>query len=288
MEFWLNKANEQDYIPAKFALGELYCFGYVSEKKKIEYINEYILPVAEQGYAEAQIYLGKFYIAQKDIQKGIEWYTKAAENENIEAQNYLANAYFYGDKVAKDYDKAFYWFKKATKSHFCGNFVDYGDSLYHLGLSYLYGLGVGANQEKAVKLFTLASKHKNPKADFCLSLCYENGLGVNQDYEKAFKSYLESANKGVAYSQSQLGSCYENGYGVVKDYKKAFEWYTKAANQGETMAQGHLGEFYEKGYYVTKNIVKAVELYTKASWHEDADRLRRLYNLPADNRKYYI
>jgi uncharacterized protein len=66
---------------------------------------------------KAQTNLGKYYYdIEKDYIKAVEWYTKAAEQGNADAQNNLGNRYYNGEGVEKNYEKAVEWFTKAAEA----------------------------------------------------------------------------------------------------------------------------------------------------------------------------
>ena len=77
-----------------------------------------ILPLAEQGNARAQFWLGVMYNHAKgvpqDYRQAISWYRKAADQGLAEAQYGLGRMYDYGLGVSEDDGQAVYWFRKAA------------------------------------------------------------------------------------------------------------------------------------------------------------------------------
>ena len=71
-------------------------------------------PLAEQGDALAQFYLGESYFngrgVPQDFARAIEWYTKAAQQGQMEAQEVLGGIYFFGKGVPVDYGLAAKWY----------------------------------------------------------------------------------------------------------------------------------------------------------------------------------
>ena len=54
-----------------------------------------------------------------DLTEAAKWYGMAAENENAEAQFYMANAYSAGTGVKQDDEKAANWYRQAAEQgHF--------------------------------------------------------------------------------------------------------------------------------------------------------------------------
>ena len=72
---------------------------------------------AERGNANAQYNLGYCYnnpvpYIEHDLEKSVYWYTKAAEQGDPIAMNYLGEMYSEGEGIPKDPEKAEYWQKK--------------------------------------------------------------------------------------------------------------------------------------------------------------------------------
>lgn len=74
---------------------------------------------------------------------------KLIELDDPNELNKLAECYFSGNDVEKDYNKAFGLYEKGAK---LGN--EYG--MYNLGKCYRRGLGVEQNYNKAIELYTKA------------------------------------------------------------------------------------------------------------------------------------
>lgn len=76
---------------------------------------------AEQGDAEAQFQLGRYYdnidgtAAERDIVKAVEWYRRAAVQGHAKAQNNLASCYYHGEGVPENLVEALKWFAIAAK-----------------------------------------------------------------------------------------------------------------------------------------------------------------------------
>ncbi|MCM1044218.1 MAG: sel1 repeat family protein [Candidatus Gastranaerophilales bacterium] len=74
---------------------------------------------AEQGYAEAQYYLGLMYDdgkgVERDSAQAAEWYRKAAEQGIAAAQSNLGTMYETGDGVQTDHGLAEKWYRLAAE-----------------------------------------------------------------------------------------------------------------------------------------------------------------------------
>ena len=76
-------------------------------------------PLAEQGNAWAQSYLGVAYRdgkgVRQDYEEALKWFRKAAEQENDSAQSDLGLMYATGRGVPQDYQTALKWYRKAAE-----------------------------------------------------------------------------------------------------------------------------------------------------------------------------
>ncbi|PKK58714.1 HCP-like protein [Rhizophagus irregularis] len=112
--------------------------------------------------------------------------------------------------------------------------------IFFRGFLYYNGIIIiDKDEDKALRLFSKASKDNYPIAQFYLGKLYK-------DSKKAFYWYQKSAENGSKLAQFYLGKCYENGNGIEKDYDKSIEWFEKSASQGYIITQLLLGILYEK------------------------------------------
>jgi TPR repeat protein len=111
-------------------------------------------PLAEQGDAGAQSYLGSMYLKGKgvpeDHAEAVTWYRKAAEQGNAIAQMNLGSMYAKGKGVAQDFVEAVKWYRAAAE---LGN----ADALTNLGVMYSNGYGVPQDYVLAHMWFNLAA-----------------------------------------------------------------------------------------------------------------------------------
>lgn len=82
---------------------------------------EHLRPLAEQGNAVAQYYLGVMFatgrgVAQSD-QEAVAWFRRAAEQDNLAALNSMGFMYLSGRGVPQNDRKARAWFRRATEKY---------------------------------------------------------------------------------------------------------------------------------------------------------------------------
>lgn len=145
--------------------------------------------LAEQGDARAQQALAWMYYEgqgrQKDYEKAVFWYRKAADQGNVTAQINLAQMYAYGKGVAQDFSKAARWWEKLAEQ---------GDSKSQSALAGLYFQGAGVKQDiaKALLLWGEAAKQGIVDAQRNLGLLYGKGQGITQNDVQAY-AWLNAA-----------------------------------------------------------------------------------------------
>jgi len=83
------------------------------EKEDYAIAFKELKPLAEQGDAEAQNYLGFMYSngqgVTQDYRAAVKWYKLAAEQGEAHAQGNLGTMYYYGRGVTQDYTRALMW-----------------------------------------------------------------------------------------------------------------------------------------------------------------------------------
>ena len=255
----------------------------------------------------AQFCLGFMYKHGKgvlpDLQRAIEWYTKAAEQGYAFAQNDLGVTLVrIEEKIATInsqiekgafVSKALEWFEKAAEQD--NPTVQYNIAAMHfIESSYHFS----ENSKEANELSQMgvswckkAVKHDYPPAQNELARIYLLGLhGVNQNLEKAMELYLKAAmsinewktlyKNGYVLAQHSLGAIYAEGIEVKQNYKKALKWYRKAAAQGHAKSQFSLGLLYYRGNGVNRDLKASANWYQKAAEQGDAEaqtNLARMY-----------
>ncbi len=213
-------------------------------------------------------YLGSCYLkgngVEKDEKEAFQWFLKAADQGNAEAQNNVGICYLKGDGVEKDEKEAFQWFLKAAEQRDA-------EAQYNVGACYLKGDGVEKDEKNAFQWFLKAAEQELAKAQNNVGTCYSNGDGVEKDEKEAFQWFLKAAEQKLAVAQYNVGICYLNGGGVEKDEKEAFQWFLKAAEQELAKAQNNVGACYLKGDGVEKDEKNAFQWFLKATEQELAE-----------------
>ena len=187
------------------------------------------LQEAKQGNSSAQFDVGSMYNngrgVSPDRDKAIEWYNKAAAQDNQKAVSRL--------KLLQANEERF---RKELTSEENGN----KESQYKIGNMYTEGIGTNIDLVKAAEAYELSARQGYVKAEYKLGLVYYEGTGVETNKKTAYKWFKQAAEKGYPAAQYYLGKMYASGEGVKHDYAVSLEWYTKAVDGGFNQARSEM------------------------------------------------
>jgi protein-S-isoprenylcysteine O-methyltransferase Ste14 len=190
-----------------------------------------------------------------------------AEQGDAKAEQDLANMYYFGRGVPKNYAVASRWCRRAADQ-------GYARAEYDLARLYLQGEGVPKDDAEALRWYRKAADQGYAHADNGLAFMYSHGRGVQQDYAEALRWYRKAADQGDAFAQYELGYMYHHGYGVSPDYAEAARWYRKAADRGDAHAEAGIGFLYYYGYGVPQDRAEGRRWIRKAADQGDDYALR--------------
>jgi TPR repeat protein len=105
-----------------------------------------------------------------DYINDVNWYRKAAEQGNANAQCKLGIMYAKGEGIGKDEKKAVEWYWKSAEQ---GN----ADAQYNLGFMYSKGRGIGKNDKKAVAWYKKSAEQGDAKAKRALARLLQSKPG---------------------------------------------------------------------------------------------------------------
>lgn len=254
----LSLYTKQNIAKAEFIIGSLY---YVMDNPLA---LQWFMRSAQFGNSDSQFNTGLSYEygvlgREKDMDKAISWYTKAAENGQRGALLNMGAIYYNGQGVAFDFDRALYYFTWAADKGDTQAMVNLGNiynegryikrdpemaianwmdaaqrgeiSCYALiGKMYYQGDGVRRNLKTALTYFQQGADDAD--CQYHIALYHYYGLGgIKKNYQMALELFTsiesETKSKECCY---MLGECYRLGRGVKKDNQQAANWYINARN----------------------------------------------------------
>ena len=183
-----------------------------------------------------------------------------AEANDVQAIFEVAKAYYIGDGVEENNDKAFELFSKVVALD-----PNFPDVYSRIGRCYEKGWGTAQDLKKAVDAYTTGANLNSAGCHYYLALAYENGTGVAQDEQKAIQHYKIAADLGDTDSMVEMGHRYRAGNGVEKDDVIATEYYRKAAEKDDSNGVYQLARAYYDGLGVEKDVPRSTQLWEKSA-----------------------
>ena len=220
-------------------LGYAYDFG-VGTSLNIKEAMKYYEMAAKQNNAIGMTNLADLYIQENKLKKAKPLLVKAAEKEYGYAQYLLAMNFFYYKH--ENNKEALHWLERAA-----GNDEPY--ALYQLGLYY----SEANDLAKAIKYYQRAAELNNADALLELSYIYGEGIGVEQDDDKALFFLKKAAESGNQEVLDELAAMALSGEGNM-DAKEAEYWIKKAGYTEEMLKE--LDKLQEKSLDMFKKMQK--------------------------------
>jgi len=182
---------------------------------------------ANEGNGEAQYDVGTMYQNGRGVKASraaaVEWFTRAAAQENPQAINRL--------KLMNENEARF---RKTLAEAERGT----SESQYELGNMYTKGIGVDVDYQQAIATYEKSAAQGFEKAAYKLGLIYFEGSGVPSNMRTAFRWFRSAAENNYPAAQYYLGKMYAAGQGTAKDNALALEWLGKAVDGGFDQARG--------------------------------------------------
>ncbi|MBF0255134.1 MAG: SEL1-like repeat protein [Gammaproteobacteria bacterium] len=138
----------QGQVEGQFGLYAYLRMGQLEQVTEAEAV-EWLLKAAHQGMAIAQYQLGLVYFeglhgVAEDRVQAMDWFRRAALQDNADAAYYMAKGYRDGLGVPKNLTETLAWTERAAR-------LGHPQSAYNLGLHYFLGEGVAKDRLTALK-----------------------------------------------------------------------------------------------------------------------------------------
>ncbi|MGG9999890.1 tetratricopeptide repeat protein [Pseudovibrio ascidiaceicola] len=164
-----------------------------------------------------------------------------AEQGDADAQYQLGRAFWAGEGVALNYEKAFYWLTKANEQ-------EHVDARVPLATMYERGYHVFADYKRAAELYFEASQQGDDWALAQLATMYISGEGVKKDVNYGLKLLHQLADLEHYAALVYLGDYAEEGLeGIAPDYEQAAEYFERARDAGSNIAASRLADMIYAG-----------------------------------------
>jgi len=153
-----------------------------------------------------------------------------ADQGNAEAQYYVGSMYATGRGLPQSYTEGARWIRRSAEQGFA-------QAEYDLGVMYRDGVGVARDDAETVRWYRRAAEQGFIYAQHNLGLRYASGQGVARDDVAAAEWFRKAAARGYAASQYQLALLYEQGRGVPRNLVEAYKWISLAAQKVQGSAR---------------------------------------------------
>lgn len=203
-------------------------------------INLFLVVSVMAQTPEEMYQKGKSAYDQKDYSDAVAWFRKAAEQGLADAQVYLGVCYSQGLGCEQDEDKAILWFQKAA-----GQGDVWGQ--FNLGVCYQNKSEIGdedqiKNALQSEYWYVLAAKQNHSRAQSVLASMYEVDCRVNggnwfQACEKVEFWYRKAAENGDGYAQMWMGC---DAF-ARQQYDEAVKWFAMAGKNGTRPFNSYYG-----------------------------------------------
>ena len=153
----------------------------------------------------------RFFVGiMPDPSKSVFWYRRAAEQGYAEAEIFLSLSYAGGIGVQRDDVQVVRWMRRAAEH---GS----ADGQMMLGRMFDKGYnGVVRDDVQAVKWYRAAAESGQVVAQRLLGECYASGRGVQQDDLQAVAWYKKASDQGDVEAQKHLRETRAQGRGVAR------------------------------------------------------------------------
>jgi len=220
---------------------------------------EIFKPMAEQGNAVAQLYLGFMYRdgdgVNKNVSEGIKWLLKAAKQGNEMAQYNLGEMYLDNKNAAE----GLYWLRKVAETGEDFSF----SAIESLAERYKEGDGVKQDVFEAARWLQKGVDQDPGYAAYNLARIYFDGEGTKQDYVEAAKWFHIAAENNFANSHYNIGQMYLKGLGVTQSDSEAAKWFCIGA-KADPDCKTAFADLFKKGVEVSESECDLVAQYKKA------------------------
>lgn len=183
---------------------------------------------------------GKYVAARKHL-------NKAHEKGHMVAAWYLGHIYQQGRGVKKNEALAFKLYREVALAYEPDMPIDkrmiYVDARVRVADVYREGSSAAKVQKdpnRALRLYSDASSHGHPGADYGLGVIYLKGLGIRKNPRRALRWLSIAARKRYAPAEALLGDLYWQGMYVPKDQARAVTWYLLARETANPVVHRHI------------------------------------------------
>lgn len=236
---------------------------------------------AESGDLEAQLkyafFLQEGVFGPKNLPEAVRWYRMSADRGNLDAQYCMAICYRHGIGVSPSETEMFNWFLRAAEG-------GHARAQFSLAL-FCYGRGEGVeeNEEKSAHWYRMASDQEYGPAMHMHSFNLRRGDASDEKLREGFDMLLKGAAKGDAQCMYDLYLCYRCGEAVDADETQELYWLVQAARHGDENAQNDLAQYLFAGTNgLQKDFLESCDYFKRQAHYSELMAVSGLRNAVVD------
>jgi uncharacterized protein len=249
---------------------------------------------ARSGDMTAELKLARAYESgegvPKNEQKAFDWYRKAAEQGNAEAQDIVGEMYRAGEGVDRNKQAAIVWYQRSAKQ---GN----ASAMCDLGVAYYNGDGVDVSDSLSYAWFLLAKEAGCERATEAVGRAeselhawtitdafdriaemYDRGDKLPTNHAEAARWWLKAAERGDGDAQLAIAARLISGAGVMRDPNQGKHWCQELLKKHDTRGNYCMGYFLQ---YAVRDSKKARKEYERAAAGQFAPAMKVLAEMDA-------
>lgn len=200
---------------------------------------------AQQGNAVDQNEVGGWFYRGRhvgqDYAEALQWWTKAAAQDNAQAIGNMALCYQTGNGIERDSVRAVQLYQRSMRD---GN-------------------------EPLVRAMESAAAEGNVFAATLMASCYEQGIGVTRNKDRMMQLLEAAAEKGSVISETRLALAYLN----KRDARNAFRWFERASEAGDINAAYYTGKLLLEGKGTAKDPRRGADILLDAAQRGHANAM---------------
>ncbi|NNE22387.1 MAG: sel1 repeat family protein [Rhizobiales bacterium] len=127
---------------------------------------------------------------------------------------------------------------------------------------------VQKDPNRALRLYSAASSHGHPGADYGLAVIYLKGLGIRKNPKRALRWLSIAAGKRYAPAEALLGELYWQGKYVPKDRARAVTWYLLARETANPVVHRHIFDRLEEMLLAIDDKQRSEALAIAGRWNK--------------------
>jgi len=189
---------------------------------KYDEAANYLLPIANQGNAESQYYVGLIYSTdgwpKRNVKLAMSYLLSAADQHYKPAMGQIGRMYESGTGAEKNLLVATDWLRKSRDQAVSND----------IKLISVVGNDKQPSWSKEIEKFKVRANAGDVEAQYRLASIYDAGVLEAADVYEAYRWYKIAANNGHQYSMFMTGYFLCRGLIGEVDYQKANGWFDKS------------------------------------------------------------